>query len=462
MSSPTGALILSFNFYNLVRGKFLGRLYALLGLILVITTSNITKAQPVSVRVVRDSGVWRMERDGKPYVIRGAGGQVELPLMVQCGANSLRTWGIERAQQILDSAHRMGLTVMLGLWMGHERHGFDYDDPVAVRDQYLHFASVIDRFKYHPALLCWGIGNEVDLFYSNIKVWDAVQELAAYVHAHDPHHPTSTVTAGLDSMEVHWINTKAPDIDILGVNTYGDLEQALTRIRSYGWDKAYMITEWGPNGHWEVAKTPWGAPLEPSSEAKFRSYQSRFALIQDRIVDGCLGSYAFLWGQKQETTESWYGLLDAQGRPTRAVDALTSGWTGKPVTRTAPVLEHLLTSTPEHPDSPWLVTAGDWVEVRLPQALPAVELTWKVLPEATNTKAGGDFEQSLGALRTPMRTRYEGRCLFKAPSEEGAYRMYALAVNRDGQIAYANRPFYVLPPRPSRRWAWRWNFFARP
>ncbi|MFM8686854.1 MAG: hypothetical protein ACKODJ_09945, partial [Bacteroidota bacterium] len=71
----------------MVRGKFLGRLYALLGLILVIITSNISQAQPVSVRVVRDSGVWRMERDGRPYVIRGAGGQVELPLMVQCGAN---------------------------------------------------------------------------------------------------------------------------------------------------------------------------------------------------------------------------------------------------------------------------------------------------------------------------------------------------------------------------------------
>jgi hypothetical protein len=126
------------------------------------------------------------------------------------------------------------------------------------------------------------------------------------------------------------------------------------------------------------------------------------------------------------------------------------------------VVEHLLTSTPAHPDSPWVVTAGEWVEVRLPQPLPAVDLTWKVLPEATNTKAGGDFEQSLGALRVPMRNRADGRCLFKAPSEEGAYRMYALAVNRDGQIAYANRPFYVLPPRPSRHWAWRWNFIARP
>ena len=217
-------------------------------MLMVLLCFNKTqlRAQPVHVQLIQESGVWRMERGGLPYYVRGAGGQVHLPLMVECGANSLRTWGIERAQQILDSAQRMGLTVMLGLWMGHERHGFDYDDPVAVREQFLHFSSVIDRFKSHPALLCWGIGNEVDLFYTNIKVWDAIQEVAAYAHAHDPHHPTSTVTAGLDSMEVHWIKTKAPDIDILGVNTYGDLEQALTRIRPFGWDKAYMITEWAP------------------------------------------------------------------------------------------------------------------------------------------------------------------------------------------------------------------------
>lgn len=459
MSSPTGALILRFKPY-IHHGVYL--VMGLLVLFAVLTPNKIVQAQAVPVRLVRDGGVWHLERNGQPYVIRGAGGQVELQLMVQCGANSLRTWGIERAQQILDSAHRLGLTVMLGMWMGHERHGFDYDDPVAVREQFLHFASVIDRFKDHPALLCWGIGNEVDLFYSNTKVWDAIQEVAAYAHAHDPHHPTSTVTAGLDSMEVYWIKTKAPDIDILGVNTYGDLGQALQRIRSYGWDKAYMITEWGPNGHWEVAKTPWGAPIEPSSEAKFRSYQTRYALIQDRIKDGCLGSYAFLWGQKQETTESWYGLLDAQGRPTRAVDALTMGWTGAPVSNTAPVVEHLLTPLPAHPDSPWVVNAGEWVEVRLPQPLPGVDLTWKVLPEATNTKAGGDFEQSLGALRVPMRTRVDGFCLFKAPLDEGAYRMYALAVNRQGQVAYANRPFYVMPPKPSTRWSWRWHFFARP
>ena len=302
----------------------------------------------------------------------------------------------------------------------------------------------------------------MDLFYTNIKVWDAIQEVAAYAHVHDPHHPTSTVTAGLDSMEVHWIKTKAPDIDILGVNTYGDLEQALTRIRPFGWDKAYMITEWGPNGHWEVAKMPWGAPVEQSSEAKFRSYRRRYSKIKAKESEGCVGSYAFLWGQKQETTESWYGLLDSDGRPTRAVDALIEGWKESPVAQAAPVIETIATPSTTHPDSPWVVHAGEWVEAQLPESVGTATLRWKVLPEATHTKAGGDFEQSLGAIRVPMRSGPGTVCRFKAPAQEGAYRLYAVAVNQVGKSAHANRCFYVKPAQPRRGWSWRWNFIARP
>ncbi|MFM7216585.1 MAG: hypothetical protein ACKO1U_01050, partial [Bacteroidota bacterium] len=69
-------------------------------------------------------------RDGQPYKVNGVGGQVNLDLAVRIGANSIRTWGIDDAQQILDEAQQKGLTVMLGFWLQHERHGFDYNDTV--------------------------------------------------------------------------------------------------------------------------------------------------------------------------------------------------------------------------------------------------------------------------------------------------------------------------------------------
>ena len=76
------------------------------------------------------------------------------------------------------------------------------------------------------------IGNEVDLFYSNTKVWDVVQDIAAMIHEVDPNHPTNTVTAGLDAKEVELIMDRAPDIDIYGINTYGEVSIIRENIRA--------------------------------------------------------------------------------------------------------------------------------------------------------------------------------------------------------------------------------------
>ena len=74
----------------------------------------------------------------------------------------------------------------------------------------------------HPALLMWAVGNEVDLFYSNFKVWNAVEDIAM-IKKLDPNHPTMTVTAGIDVTEVAMIKEFCPSIDILGINTYGGM-----------------------------------------------------------------------------------------------------------------------------------------------------------------------------------------------------------------------------------------------
>jgi len=141
---------------------------------------------------------WQLLRNGNPYYIIGAGGETHLNELVEIGGNSIRTWGSENAQTVLDEAHKLGLTVLLGLWVQHERHGFDYNDTLAVAKQLASFKVTIDQFKNHPALLMWGIGNEVNLSYTNPKVWNAIQDIAKYAHQSDPNHPTTTVTAGLN------------------------------------------------------------------------------------------------------------------------------------------------------------------------------------------------------------------------------------------------------------------------
>ena len=60
-----------------------------------------------------------------------------------------------------------------------------------------------------------------------------------------------------------------------------------------------MITEWGPNGHWESPTTTWNVPIEQTSTEKAASYGERYDIIANDSIN-CLGSYVFLWGQKSK------------------------------------------------------------------------------------------------------------------------------------------------------------------
>ncbi len=307
---------------------------------------------PIKVEIVQQDGKWQLLRGGEPYFINGVGGQVYLDEAVAYGANSVRTWSPDKAQEVLDEAHKRGMTVLMGLWVGQERQGFDYDDAKAVKAQLEGFREVVKKYKDHPALLMWGVGNECDLFYDNFKVWSAVNEIAKMIHEEDPNHPTTTVTAGLDVAEVKLIKQYAPHIDIYGINTYAGLLGIGKELRMYGWDGPYIIAEWGPNGHWEVAKTDWGVPIEQTSSEKAASYQERYRKGIANDPEMCIGSYVFLWGQKQETTATWYGLFLEDGTETAVMDVLEYEWSGKWPDNRSPDIEFIKFNGKTSYDSP--------------------------------------------------------------------------------------------------------------
>ena len=202
-------------------------------------------SQPSTVQrteIVKTENGFQLIRNGKPYFVNGAGGTDHLALLQSIGGNSIRTWGTENAQEILDQAHAKGISVCLGLWVGHERHGFDYNDEYAVKAQLNAFKSDVLKYKDHPALLMWGIGNEVDLFYKNFKVWEAIEGIAKMIKELDPNHPTMTVTAGIDPAEVFMINEYCPSIDILGINTYGGVQHLSKAVRQYSWESHYLLS----------------------------------------------------------------------------------------------------------------------------------------------------------------------------------------------------------------------------
>ena len=67
--------------------------------------ASCAMASGATVRIVGAEGSWRLERNGKPYFIRGAGGVADYAKFAAMGGNSVRTWGSDKAAETLAAAH---------------------------------------------------------------------------------------------------------------------------------------------------------------------------------------------------------------------------------------------------------------------------------------------------------------------------------------------------------------------
>ena len=409
--------------------------------IFILLLHTVAFAQVVPVEIVKKDNGFQLLRGGEPYYIKGVGGIDYLEKAKEYGANSFRTWSTENAKEQLDKAHELGMTVCLGFWAQHERHGFDWSNEIGVKLQLEAFSKVVDEVKGHPALLMWAVGNEVDLFYTNFDVWKHINDIALMIKEKDPYHPVTTVTAGLDVAEVKLIQKYAPSLDLLGVNTYGGLDFAIESLPYYGWDKPYMITEWGPNGHWESPTTDWGTPIEQTSTEKAKSYKERYEMIFEDSED-CLGSYVFLWGFKQETTSTWYGLFLKDGTQTSVMDILIEKWSGKKPDNLAPELNSFTINSKNAYQSV-KVDKRTQMEVEIDAFDPnndKLSYHIEIVPESTDTKAGGDYEEAPTAVFQKIYST--NKFNIKVPSKSGSYRLFV--VIKDGEKgATANIPFLV-------------------
>lgn len=412
--------------------------------------ARATAAGPIKVELRQVDGRWQVYRGGQPYVIRGAGlefGSQEA--LAAHGGNSFRTWrvenGRESARSLLDRAQRNGLTVAMGIELGSERHGFDYNDKAAVARQLARVREEVLQHKDHPALLFWIIGNELNLHARNPAVWDAVNEISRMIHALDPNHPTLTALAGMNKNLIAEIRKRAPDLELIGVQMYADIVNLPRYLRECDWTGPYLVTEWGATGHWEVPKTAWGAPIEDDSTTKAEAYRKRYASVIASDPRQCVGSYVFLWGQKQERTPTWYGMFLASGETTATVDVMHEIWTGRPPKNRSPRVQGV-----------WLDgrTARDNVRLRAGQtciARAAIDepdgdpLTWfwEVLEESTDLKDGGDPETRPPSVPEAIPQPRAAEIRLVAPSRPGAYRLFVYAFDGQGHAAHANIPFYV-------------------
>jgi hypothetical protein len=358
-----------------------------------------TKEPPPSgglVTIARTGQGFQLERNGKPYPIRGACAWDHLAELKAAGGNSVRTWGSKDDPKLYDEAYALGLSVCAGLW-------FDWvpERPEYMRRQFEAICSHVRSYKDHPAILMWGIGNEY---------------------------------------EVGVTEQHCPSLDALGVNSYGGLQSLPPRLREYGWDKPYLVTEFGEAGPRELGKTAWGAPIETNSTYVAEHWIGPgVRLLSREMEEGrCLGSYVYLWGVHRQfgPTATWYHLFLDSGERVGGGDAVIAAWSGGPPANRAPEIVSFHASAGLKEVPPGSRHDAE-VQYHDPDGDP-VEIRWEILAERPAKDASWPARYPACIVQVK-----DGALVFTAPEEPGAYRLYVYVLDGEGGAATANLSFFV-------------------
>ena len=401
--------------------------------------SNNKDYKGKKVSVLKTTEGYQILRNGKPFLIKGASGGYYFEELKSAGANTVRLYDTLALKQKLDLADSLGLAVIVDIPL--QIKNMNYIDPEAI----VWISKFVNRYKNHPALLSWMLGNEVYFpqLLSN-GVTKKFNNILDEIHRLDPNHPVSTAVSTGAVKEILAINLKSPNIDFISINVFGRINDFKSiKQLLFLWQGPYLLSEWGNNGPWESNATTWQAPLEQTSTKKAEEFRNRYINVIDKIDDGrFLGSLAFYWGQKQETTHTWFSLFDEQGLKSQVVHELKNVWSVKEDNYKGPEIKKLLLNKKEG----WhnmVFTPNDILKggVFLGDEEGNYEFQWQILPE----KWFKSSYEEVSFNQDELIVNEEGTSvLFKCPEIEGPYRLHYKITNETGYFATANIPFYSL------------------
>ncbi|MFY9151167.1 MAG: hypothetical protein WAO52_04065 [Prolixibacteraceae bacterium] len=408
------------------------------------------EAQP-GAKIVENNGKFELYVDGVKTYIKGVGGTNKIDLASQNGANAFRTWGgsVESIKRDLELAKANHMYIMQGIGLTKNRASY-YDETYKnkLRNQ---VRLLAETFKDEPNILVWGIGNEID-HEEKADVgaaWIFVDELAQIIKSIAPWQLVSTVIThnprALDSIARY-----TSHLDLVGINSYGGIGGLKEIVEKSDYKGAYMITEWGPTGFWETTKTRWNAPIEQTSEEKRIVYEDRY----NNYISGsprCLGSFVFLWGQKEERTPTWFSMfvensvegLPLKGEKTPMVEAMERVWKGVELKQTAPVIKKMTINQKAAIESVKVAAGKSFSGEVTVNDKEGDKLTylWEILKEATVLGSGGSFEPRPERVGEVVTT--ENNSCQLSVNEPGNYRLFIYVLDHTGFASSANVPFQV-------------------
>ena len=409
---------------------------------------DVNNTGPLEVKVVQTDSGWMLYRDDEPYYIYGVGGgfvttstndnvPYQLERLVAIGGNSIRTWGAVNLDTLLDAAWACDVSVVIGIWLGHVSHGFDWHDPTQIEEQRQRVENAVLAYKDHPAVLMWGLGNEMEMNNDDTVMWEELQYLAARVHELDEKHPTLTVTSELGTAHEKRLTELCPDIDIWGINTYEGGPSIDERLTQRGYIGPYILTEYGPAGPWAAPLTSWNAVFEHDANQKAVGYAATYT--QTIATDPrALGSHAFIWMPGENATDTWYSLFRHSGKPLPAVDALHEAWLGQPPTNLAPHQPILITELQNN-----TYNGGETVSASFSAVDPegeALTYAWFIRREPITSNVWQDQWTDGSCL---FENETNANLSFVIPAPSGTYRLFAEATDPQGKATFATTAFLV-------------------
>lgn len=392
-----------------------------------------------------DSLGYTLLREGIPFAVRGASGHQDLALLKQFGGNTVRVYEPDSLGSVLDRAAPLGIAVIADLPIpGSYKAGTHAAEEIRRLGPKL--LATVEAYHDHPALLYWILGNEVFNKGYGEEYVTAYNELAAGIRQIDPHHPISS-TFNVHQLGYTKIRLAQPTIDFVSFNLFGNLKDLQTDLWQLWplWRGPFILTEWSYNGPWEATNTTWGAPFEPPNPTKAVHLTERY---NDWVAplygtDRMMGDLAFYWGNKFESTPTWYSFFTSGGHVSEMAFALGNIWSGQERDFPGPSVEYLLLNGEGEGSNHLLPTdrlTQASVSFLTPPA-PGATFYWEIRPE--------DW-QELGESSRVVRGRFDeesaDRAVFRTPSAPGPYRLYYRVESPDGYFSADNIPFYVLNP----------------
>jgi hypothetical protein len=399
----------------------------------------------------------------KTFQIKGVCNDGDRERLATLGVNTVRGYTIPAAAEMiakLDDTHRLGMKMIVSEWMPH--HGknkgndgtpwtFDYN--AKEEEMVAKFIEKIEGIGDHPAILMWGLGNEVHLDEPYLRV---VNRMSKAIHERFPHHITSLTMINAKEAAIEAVKKYAPDLDVIGIQSYsrGAVRGSIKNAEKF-WGKPFYVSEFNTNGPWNFNKTPWGEALDEPVTLKVRDLKDCYKAIDESPLS--LGSTIFVWGYYNVSRSTYFSTLldtDPNGSNSRKppfdkllttpqAEVMAEHFTGKPTSgNRAPVLskfefDSFGTSRLAKPGEGMRVNVaaedadGDVVEF----------VGWITDPKASKVKTvAGPYKQvaSDPATITHMTV--------PAPEKPGEYLLMIYAVDNKGGGSASMFPFKVPDP----------------